>query len=145
MQSRTTLYVIDPTLNAAPSAQFINAVGGPNTIAAAVSPKDPFATGFNFMSFVEQTGGKNFYGRNDLNHEIEDSIARNTNFYTLSYVPSNLIQDGKYRKIDGPREKPEPHRSVQAGLLSRTVGPVRYDRQGPAIRLTRGACIGHDI
>jgi VWFA-related protein len=100
MQSRTTIYVIDPTVNAAPSPQSINAVGGPNTITADSSPTDPFAKGFNFMSFVEQTGGKYFYGRNDLNNEIEDSIARNTNFYTLSYVPSDPIQDGKYRKID---------------------------------------------
>ena len=100
MQSRTTIYVIDPTVNATPPAQFINSVGGPNTIAANSSPTDPFATGFNFMSFVEQTGGKYFYGRNDLNDEIEESISRNTNFYTLSYVPNDPIQDGKYRKID---------------------------------------------
>jgi len=100
MQSRTTIYVIDPTANATPPAQFINSVGGPNTIAADSSPTDPFASGFNFMSFVEQTGGKYFYGRNDLNSEIEESIARNSNFYTLSYVPSDPIQDGKYRKID---------------------------------------------
>jgi VWFA-related protein len=99
MQSRTTIYVIDPTLNAAPPAQFFNDVGGPNTLTP-FSPTDPFALGFNFMSFVEQTGGKYFYGRNDLNNEIEDSIARNTNFYTMSYVPSDPIQDGKYRKID---------------------------------------------
>jgi VWFA-related protein len=99
MQSRTTIYVIDPTANAAPPAQFINDVGGPNTLTA-FSPADPFATGFNFKSFVEQTGGKYFYGRNDLNNEIEDSITRNTNFYTLSYTPSDPIQDGKYRKID---------------------------------------------
>src|ERR1700745_994160 len=84
MQSRTTIYVIDPTVNAAPPAPFINDVGGPNTIAA-FAPTDPFATGFNFMSFVEQTGGRYFYGRNDLNNEIEESITRNTNFYTLSY------------------------------------------------------------
>jgi len=100
MQSRTTIYVIDPTVNAAPAAQFINSVGGPNTIAANFSPTDPFAMGFNFMSFVEQTGGKYFYGRNDLNNEIEDSISRNTNFYTLTYVPSDRVQDGKFRKID---------------------------------------------
>jgi VWFA-related protein len=99
MQSRTTIYVIDPTVNAAPAAQFINDVGGPNTITP-FSPTDPFATGFNFMSFVEQTGGKYFYGRNDLNNEIEDSITRNTNFYTLSYTPGDPIQDGLYRKID---------------------------------------------
>jgi VWFA-related protein len=99
MQSRTTIYVIDPTVNAAPRAQFINDVGGPNTLTP-FSTTDPFATGFNFMSFVEQTGGKYFYGRNDLNNEIEDSIARNTSFYTLSYVPSDPVQDGKYRKID---------------------------------------------
>jgi VWFA-related protein len=99
MQSRTTIYVIDPTLNASPPAQFINDVGGPNTLTP-FSPDDPFATGFNFKSFVEQTGGKYFFGRNDLNNEIEDSITRNTSFYTLSYVPSDPIQDGKYRKID---------------------------------------------
>jgi len=99
MQSRTTLYVIDPTVNVAPPAPFINAVGGPNTIAA-FSPTDPFAVGFNFKSFVEQTGGKYFYGRNDLNNEIEESISQDTDFYTLSYVPGDPIQDGKYRKID---------------------------------------------
>lgn len=99
MQSRTTIYVIDPTVNAAPPAQFLNNVGGPNTIAA-VSATDPFAMGFNFMSFVRQTGGTYFYGRNDLNNEIEDSIAKSTNFYTLTYVPSDLIQDGMYRRIN---------------------------------------------
>ena len=111
MQSRTTIYVIDPTINAAPPAQFINDVGGPDTLTP-FSPTDPFATGFNFMSFVQQTGGKYFYGRNDLNNEIEDSIARNTNFYTLSYVPADPIEDGKYRKID-IRMK-DPHLIVQA-------------------------------
>jgi len=112
MQSRTTIYVIDPTVSVAPAAQAINAVGGPNTIAAVSSPTDPFRAGFNFMSFVEQTGGKYFYGRNDLNNEIEDSIARNTNFYTLTYVPSDPVQDGKYRKID-VRMK-DPNLIVQA-------------------------------
>jgi hypothetical protein len=99
MQSRTTIYVIDPRVNAAPPAPFINDVGGPNTLTP-FSRADPFATGFNFMSFVEQTGGKYFYGRNDLHNEIEDSITRNTNFYTLSYVPGDPTQDGQYRKID---------------------------------------------
>jgi len=105
MQSKTTIYVIDPTLNAAPPAQFINDVGGPNTLTP-FSATDPFATGFNFKSFVEQTGGKYFYGRNDLNNEIEDSITRNTNFYTLSYMPSDPIQDGKYRKVDIRMKEP---------------------------------------
>lgn len=99
MQSKTTIHVIDPTLNVAPPAQFINDVGAPNTLTP-FSPTDPFAAGFNFMSFVEQTGGKYFYGRNDLNNEIEASIVRNTSFYTLSYMPSDPIQDGKYRRID---------------------------------------------
>jgi VWFA-related protein len=101
VQSRTAIYVIDPTVNAAPAPQAINDVGGPNTISAtSSSTKDPFDTGFNFKSFVEQTGGKYFYGRNDLNNEIEEGIVRNTSFYTLSYVPGDPVQDGKYRKID---------------------------------------------
>jgi VWFA-related protein len=99
MQSRTTLYVIDPNVNAAPPPQFFNTVGRPTTLTP-FSAADPFATGFNFKSFVEQTGGRYFYGRNDLNNEIEESIARSTNFYTLTYVPSDPVVDGKYRKID---------------------------------------------
>jgi VWFA-related protein len=105
MQSRTTLYVIDPTVNVAPPPQFINAVGGPQSLTP-FSTTDPFATGFSFLSFVQQTGGKYFYGRSDLNNEIEESIARNTSFYTLSYVPSDPIRDGKYRKIEVHMKNP---------------------------------------
>ncbi len=133
MQSRTTIYVIDPTVNAAPPAQFINDVGGPNTLTP-FSPTDPFATGFNFMSFVEQTGGKYFYGRNDLNNEIGDSIARNTNFYTLSYMPSDPIHDGKYRKIDIRMKNPnfivqakQGYYPTQPDQTTVTANDLRFD------------------
>jgi VWFA-related protein len=133
MQSRTTIYVIDPTLNAAPPAQFINDVGGPNTLTP-FSPTDPFATGVNFKSFVEQTGGKYFYGRNDLNNEIEDTIARNTNFYTLSYMPRDSIQDGKYRKIDIHMKNPnlivqakQGYYPAQPDQTTVTADDLRFD------------------
>lgn len=100
MKSRAIIYVIDPILNTAPPPPTANNVGGPNTIAANFNAKDPFETGFNFMSFVEQTGGRYFYGRNDMNNEIEEGIDQGTHAYTLTYVPSDPRQDSEYRKID---------------------------------------------
>jgi len=100
MKARATIYVIDPTLYSAPPPQAVNNVGGPGTIAANFNAQDPFETGFNFMSFVEQTGGKYFYGRNDVNNEIEEGIDRGTHSYTLTYVPSDSRLDGEYRRID---------------------------------------------
>jgi hypothetical protein len=44
MQSRAAIYVIDPTVNAAPPAQFINDVGGPNTLTP-FSATDPLQRG----------------------------------------------------------------------------------------------------
>ena len=100
MASRTSVYVIDPTINTKPLPEDpVSNIVNPNVITQFASD-DPFATSFSFMEFVKQTGGKYFYGRNDLNNEIESSITRATNSYTLSYVPSDTIQDDKYRKID---------------------------------------------
>jgi VWFA-related protein len=99
LKSRATVYVVDPTLDLNPPTDRISYVAAPNMVTP-FSSSDPFENSFSFQSFVEQTGGKYFYGRNDLNNEIASSIERETSFYSLSYVPSEPIRDGKYRRID---------------------------------------------
>ena len=100
MASRTSVYVIDPTVSTKPLPEDpVSNIANPNVITQFASD-DAFATSFSFTEFVKRTGGKYFYGRNDLNNEIESSITRATSSYTLSYVPSDAIQDDKYRKID---------------------------------------------
>jgi hypothetical protein len=76
-----------------------SAITDPDTILP-FSATDPFLESFSFTSFVQQTGGKYFYGRNDLNREVTESVERGTSFYTLSYVPSTPIEDNLYRQID---------------------------------------------
>jgi VWFA-related protein len=59
-----------------------------------------------------ETGGRAFYGRNDVNNLVATSIVQSNLFYTLSYYPSNTNEDGTFRKIRVAIEKP--------GLTART-------------------------
>jgi hypothetical protein len=60
---------------------------------------DPFATSFSFNAFIAETGGKNFLFMNDISREIEEGVNQGSNYYTMSYVPTNLVEDGQYRKL----------------------------------------------
>lgn len=111
MASRATVYVIDPTSAQAQQMGYFSNIPNPGAITP-FSPTDPFANSFSFKSFVEETGGEYFYGYNDLNNEIASSVERGTNFYSLSYVPDQPIQDNTYRKID--IRLTNPKLSVQA-------------------------------
>ncbi len=45
------------------------------------------------------TGGRAYIDANSLSKAVGTAIESGSNFYTLSYVPSNSAQDGKFRKI----------------------------------------------
>ena len=36
---------------------------------------------------------------NDVAREIQDGVSQGSNYYTLSYVPTDPTEDGKYRKV----------------------------------------------
>jgi VWFA-related protein len=48
----------------------------------------------------QETGGRAFYGTNDLRDAMARALQHGKNSYTLTYVPSNTDWSGKYRKID---------------------------------------------
>ena len=52
---------------------------------------------------AHETGGKAFYGTNDLAHAMEESLVDGATYYSLAYDPSDLNPnqkwDGTYRKI----------------------------------------------
>jgi VWFA-related protein len=54
---------------------------------------------FALQALAVQTGGRIFFGRNDVDQEIADSIGAGDICYTLSYSPSNRHFDGRFRKI----------------------------------------------
>jgi VWFA-related protein len=48
---------------------------------------------------AEQTGGKAFYGSNDISQAIRTVVEQGTDYYTVSYTPTNRSYDGRFRKI----------------------------------------------
>lgn len=49
---------------------------------------------------ARETGGKAFYGSNDIKAALSTSMNEGENYYTLAYNPANHKWDGKYRKIE---------------------------------------------
>src|SRR5260370_9091043 len=48
---------------------------------------------------AENTGGKAFYNRNDLDKAIYDGVTDGSTYYLLGYYPENKKWDGKFRKV----------------------------------------------
>jgi VWFA-related protein len=49
---------------------------------------------------ARETGGRAFYGTNDLKTAISRSVEQGSSYYTLAYTPANHDWNGKYRKIE---------------------------------------------
>lgn len=59
------------------------------------------------------TGGKAFYNTNDLADAVAKAIEAGSNYYTLTYVPTNRKQDGGYREIRVAVTAPDAARDLQ--------------------------------
>jgi VWFA-related protein len=51
------------------------------------------------LAMAEQTGGHAFINTNGLAQAVATAVNSGSNYYTLTYSPSNSIYDGKFRKI----------------------------------------------
>ena len=49
---------------------------------------------------ARETGGRAFYGTNDLKDAMSRSVQQGSTYYTLAYAPTNHDWNGKYRKIE---------------------------------------------
>jgi VWFA-related protein len=49
---------------------------------------------------AEQTGGRAFYGSNDVQTEMQRSVQQGSTYYTLTYSPQDQNWSGKYRHIE---------------------------------------------
>jgi hypothetical protein len=102
VDSRVSLFVIYPGLKI---GYFVNLTGRPPmSISAADAQANtnndhPFAGDVNFGVFVNQTGGKLFYNRNDVDAEMERSQQLGSEYYTLTYQPRDGDPNGKFRQI----------------------------------------------
>jgi VWFA-related protein len=60
---------------------------------------DTAAEHSTMSQMAEATGGHAFYNTNGLTQAVATAINDGSNFYTLTYTPSNPPSDGKFRKI----------------------------------------------
>jgi len=93
--ARLTLYTIDPAgLPAYASATTTDSSPDANSAVTLPDPDD-----MSFGALTDLTGGHAFSLRNDLDVAVDTSIRAGSNYYTMSYMPTNSVYDGKYRAI----------------------------------------------
>lgn len=68
--------------------------------------------------FAQETGGKSFWGRNDLDAEVARSMADGAHYYTISYYPANANFDGKFRTISVKANRPGLKTRTRAGYFA---------------------------
>lgn len=88
-------------------------LAAPGTIGANLPGGDtPFMEEVTEHGIMDQiaseTGGKAFYNSNGIEQAMATAVDQESNYYALSYTPSNRKYDGKFRKIKvslAPTEK----------------------------------------
>jgi hypothetical protein len=77
---------------------------------------------------ARETGGRAFYGTNDLKDAISRSVQQGSSYYTLAYAPTNHDWNGKYRKIEvkaAPAGTQLTYRRGYYALQERELGETR--------------------
>jgi VWFA-related protein len=114
VNSRASLFVIYPGL------KYQSPVGTRSMVAAGteLGDDDPFSGDINFGIFVNETGGKLFYNRNDVNTEIKESEELGSEYYTLTYQPPEGNVDGRFRRIRVTLRNPDLRVVTKAGYFA---------------------------
>ena len=114
VDARIGLFVIYPGLKVS---------GGEMTLSAGIANSilgndDPFAADINFGIFVNETGGKLFYNRNDVDALIGRSQKLGSEYYTLTYQPHEGDADGRFRRIRIALRNPNLEAITKAGYFA---------------------------
>jgi VWFA-related protein len=150
VDARITLFVIYPEL----IIKGTNMVRGPNgtfmvrgintstsamDAAADIGDDEPFSGDINFGVFVNETGGKLFYNRNDIEDEIRRSEQLGSEYYTLTYQPHAGNPDGKFRRIRVTLRDPRLHAVTKVGYFGPDKKAAVDPRQQPMINVIEAA------
>jgi VWFA-related protein len=68
---------------------------------------------------AEATGGRAFYNTNGLKEAIAEVVDTGSNYYSLSYNPSNKVWDGNYRKLQVKLAEQGLHLEYRRGYFAR--------------------------
>lgn len=95
VDSRISLFVIYPGLSVNSTVFRLSAADSDVDL----GNDDPFAGDINFGLLSNETGGKLYFHRNDIDKEIARSVRLGSNYYTLTYQPQFVDPNGKFRRI----------------------------------------------
>lgn len=124
--ARITLYTIDP-------AGLTSTPGGGYGDDAAFN--DPFGGNYQFSKLAAATGGRSFYGRNDVDTEIGDGIRDGASFYSVAYRPTtNATDPKKFRRIKVTLDDPNLKATTREGYYVE-LPPARVNPENPSRRL----------
>jgi VWFA-related protein len=119
MNSRTTLYVIDPTPLS--SATYDTEVPQDLATLEDETGDEPFGNAIRFSVLAPATGGRVFSMRNDIDHEIDTSMHDSSQYYTLSYSPGGASDEpGAYRHIRVTLNRPGLTATTRDGYYVQT-------------------------
>lgn len=113
--ARVTLYAVDPAGLPAGSPLLRTYGSVPGTPGVPPPPVDLYGRylddttvgHFQFDELARATGGRALHGHNDVDAEIGRSLYEGSNFYTLSYIPTDTSRSStKYRKVEVLLKRP---------------------------------------
>jgi hypothetical protein len=136
VDARISLFVIYPGL---PVNGPVFTLSAGSAVADIGDDDDPFAGDINFGVFVNETGGKLFYNRNDVDREIERSQELGSEYYTLTYQPHEGDADGKFRRIRVTLRDPNLRVVTKAGYFAPAKGGAVDPRQQTMVNLVEAA------
>jgi VWFA-related protein len=114
VDARISLFVIYPGLPVRSNAMMVSAFQA----GVEIGEDDPFAGDVNFGVFANETGGKLFYNRNDVDMEIKQSERMGAEYYTLTYQPQNVDPNGRFRRIRVTLRDPNLRAVTKAGYYA---------------------------
>jgi len=83
-------------------------------------------------SMAEATGGHAFVNTNGLAQAVTTAIDEGSNFYTLTYTPSNSVRDGKLRKIKIQLARRGFNLAYRQGYYADRPNNIKSANVGPA-------------
>jgi VWFA-related protein len=69
-------------------------------------------------TIADLTGGKNFHNTNGMTEAVEEAVNTGSNFYTLTYTPTNQKLDTRFRTISVKTSQPNLHLAYRTGYYA---------------------------
>jgi VWFA-related protein len=107
--------------------------GGPTADSRLAQRDDHLLSSQQTMGLIaDQTGGRAFTNRNDIDAAVGLALADGSSYYVLGYYPTNRKWDGKFRKVEVRLRRPGVelrHRQGYYAVDPQRMGPRGKERE----------------